>query len=188
MIRLVVRKGFSSTTVADICEEAGVTKGGFFHHFPTKEDAALAALQLFFNDRQRAQDSFVDAASVGSFTSVDRVMRHIDFAVSPAATKYQGCFLGVMALETSRSHPVLQACCQQLFAKWIDDFDNELKQAAPHLTNAQTAAAARAFIATIEGGLMMSKCAADPTQVRDALSHYKTQLQQMCNKEQHHAT
>ena len=30
-------KGYSATTVDNICETAGVTKGAFFHHFRSKE-------------------------------------------------------------------------------------------------------------------------------------------------------
>jgi TetR/AcrR family transcriptional regulator, transcriptional repressor for nem operon len=176
MIRLVVRQGFSGTTVAQICEEAGVTKGGFFHHFTTKEDAALAALEMFYRERSDAQLEFVNAQAS---SAQQRVVRQIDFALTPAATKFQGCFLGVMALETSRTHPVLQSCCQKLFAQWIQEFSDELHIAAPHLSTHQTHSAARAFVATIEGGLMISKCSADPTQVRDALGHFKTQLQSL---------
>jgi AcrR family transcriptional regulator len=35
---LFFSKGYEATTVADIMERAGVSKGGFYHHFSTKED------------------------------------------------------------------------------------------------------------------------------------------------------
>jgi TetR/AcrR family transcriptional repressor of nem operon len=37
-VALMRQRGFSATTVDDICAEAGVTKGGFFHYFKSKED------------------------------------------------------------------------------------------------------------------------------------------------------
>src|SRR4026207_1201150 len=40
-------KGYSATTVDDICHAAGVTKGSFFHHFKTKDELALAAAEHF---------------------------------------------------------------------------------------------------------------------------------------------
>ena len=43
--RDVIRtKGYAATTVDDICVEAGVTKGGFFHHFASKEQLAKSAM------------------------------------------------------------------------------------------------------------------------------------------------
>ena len=45
---LVIRtKGYAGTSVDDLCQEAGVTKGAFFHHFKSKEDMAVAAAAHF---------------------------------------------------------------------------------------------------------------------------------------------
>ena len=45
---LVIRtKGYAGTSVDDLCQEAGVTKGAFFHHFKSKEEMAVAAAAHF---------------------------------------------------------------------------------------------------------------------------------------------
>ncbi len=38
------RKGFDATGVADVCTTAGVSKGAFYHHFPSKQAVFLALL------------------------------------------------------------------------------------------------------------------------------------------------
>jgi AcrR family transcriptional regulator len=44
-IHLFATQGFERTTVSEICLEAGVSKGAFFHHFPTKQDVFLQVLE-----------------------------------------------------------------------------------------------------------------------------------------------
>jgi AcrR family transcriptional regulator len=39
------RHGYEGTGVAEICEAAGVSKGAFYHHFPSKQDVFLVLLE-----------------------------------------------------------------------------------------------------------------------------------------------
>ena len=56
------RKGYSAATVDDLCGATGLSKGSFFHHFKSKEDLGLAAVQhwnqttgaMFANALERA--------------------------------------------------------------------------------------------------------------------------------------
>lgn len=173
LIQLVVRQGFAATSIDQICGAANVSKGAFFHHFKNKNEAVVAALDIFFDQRMAAQASYLE----GSAAALDRVLRQIAFVTTPAATKYQGCLLGVMALESGLTHPDLSALCTRLFDRWIGEFAQDLMYAAPRLTEQQATQAARAFIATIEGGLMMTRCGADLSYLRDALCHFKAQLE-----------
>lgn len=38
------QQGYEAASVADICERAGVSKGAFYHHFPSKQDLFMALL------------------------------------------------------------------------------------------------------------------------------------------------
>ena len=46
-VKLMRARGFNATTVDDICSAAGVTKGGFFHYFKSKDEIARAAVTRF---------------------------------------------------------------------------------------------------------------------------------------------
>ena len=48
---LMQSKGFTATTIDEICEKAGISKGGFFYHFKSKEDLAQQTLDHFIGGR-----------------------------------------------------------------------------------------------------------------------------------------
>jgi len=43
-IKLFSTRGFNTASVDDICEEAGISKGAFYHHFESKQALILALL------------------------------------------------------------------------------------------------------------------------------------------------
>ena len=44
-LHVIRAQGYAGTSVDDICREAGVTNGSFFHHFKSKDELAVAATQ-----------------------------------------------------------------------------------------------------------------------------------------------
>jgi len=46
-IRRFAIAGYDAASVDDICSEAGVSKGAFYHHFPTKQAIFLALMQAW---------------------------------------------------------------------------------------------------------------------------------------------
>ena len=43
--QLFAKNGYSATGVAAICKKANISKGAFYHHFPSKQDVFLALLE-----------------------------------------------------------------------------------------------------------------------------------------------
>ena len=48
-VECFTRGGYDATGVAEICERAGVSKGAFYHHFPTKQAAFLALMEQWLD-------------------------------------------------------------------------------------------------------------------------------------------
>jgi len=48
--RLLRERGIENTSVADVMNDAGLTHGGFYRHFKTKDDLLIAALDKAFAD------------------------------------------------------------------------------------------------------------------------------------------
>ncbi|ALC83925.1 MULTISPECIES: TetR/AcrR family transcriptional regulator [Bacillus] len=48
-IKLFAKKGFSSTTIQEIAEECGISKGSFYLHFKSKEALLLSTFEYYLN-------------------------------------------------------------------------------------------------------------------------------------------
>src|ERR1700677_2324246 len=71
-------KGYTATTVEDICQAAGVTKGSFFHHFKTKEQLAIEAAAHF----GRLAGKLFDAPYRDAPDPLDRVLGYVDLRIA----------------------------------------------------------------------------------------------------------
>src|SRR5260221_12834426 len=83
-LTVIRTKGYSATTVDDICNAAGVTKGSFFHHFKSKDELALGAAQHFSD---MADGPFAQAPYHAVSHPAERVLGYIDFRA--AMLKYE---------------------------------------------------------------------------------------------------
>lgn len=63
----VLARGFAATSVEAIQEAAGISRGTFFYHFPTKDDLARALLERYAaEDRSLVEDLMARAESLAS--------------------------------------------------------------------------------------------------------------------------
>src|SRR5277367_2784206 len=128
-VKLMRAQGFNATTVDDICSAAGVTKGGFFHYFKSKEDIAQAAVLRF---REGKAQDFHDAPFRKLADPLDRVYGRLDFVKeSTGGSKHltKGCLIGMFAQELSFTNPELRGACRDSFARMAGDFEKDLADA-----------------------------------------------------------
>jgi AcrR family transcriptional regulator len=66
-IRLFSNRGFNAASVDDICAEAGVSKGAFYHHFKSKQALFLALLDRWLQTIDNAIEASKDKTAPETF-------------------------------------------------------------------------------------------------------------------------
>lgn len=66
-LKLFSHKGYGATSVRDIAEEADLSKGNVYHHFPDKEAIFRALIDRYFEAMSSPDFPFNRALSTGSF-------------------------------------------------------------------------------------------------------------------------
>lgn len=86
--------GYEATTVANICQRAGISNGSFFHAFPSKEAVAGA---VFLSALQAYHEALIEAAAPGTSAThgiAALVAAHVEWVVG---NKLQARFMFVHA-------------------------------------------------------------------------------------------
>jgi TetR/AcrR family transcriptional repressor of nem operon len=107
---LIREKGYSSTSVEDLCLHAGVTKGAFFHHFKSKEALAVAAA----NHWSETTGAFFEAAPYHEEDDpLDRVLGYLKFrkAILQGDIAQFTCLVGTMVQEIYATSPDIREAC-----------------------------------------------------------------------------
>ena len=177
---LMLAKGFSATTVDEICEQAKLTKGSFFHYFKSKEALGQALLQRFCETGDRLHHSLCGKER----DPLKRVYAYIDGVITLSRDRVmsRGCLLGTFAQELCDSHPAIRRQCANGFEAWAVQFGEELRRAKARY--APRAAfdpkeLAEHLIAIMEGSLILGKARNNMKVVERNLRHYARYLRSL---------
>src|SRR5437868_9657063 len=107
-------KGYAATRIEDICAEAGLTKGSFFHHFKSKEELALETAGHW---GALACALFATAPYRTLADPRERLLAYVDFRKSMMQGELMQftCLGGTLVQEVYLSHPQIRDACTVTF-------------------------------------------------------------------------
>lgn len=177
-LRVIRAKGYTATTIDDICRQAGVTKGSFFHHFKSKEDLALNAVDHFST---MAEGLFSTASFAAAPDPLDRLLGYVDFraAILGGDLPEYTCLLGTMVQETYATHPELRQACDRGMSAHIAELTRDVQAAKErYAPDAPWSAESVAYFiqSVLQGAFIFAKAKQGPEVVRDSLAHLRRYL------------
>lgn len=156
-MELFARKGYTSTSVAEILESAEANSGSLYHYFPTKQDLLVAVLERY---RTGIGPMLLEPAWEGVADPIERI-----FALLAAYRRMledtdclYGCPIGSLALELHEPDPPVREKLAANFDAWSGAVEGCLEEAADRLPEGvDRRALARFILTTMEGGVMQSR-------------------------------
>ena len=110
-LSLIRERGYAATSVDELCAEASVTKGAFFHHFKTKDALAVAAA----NHWSEITTALFETAPYHRHSDpLSRVLGYLDFrkAILQGDIAEFTCLVGTMVQEIYGTSPEIRAACE----------------------------------------------------------------------------
>lgn len=177
-------KGYTATTVDDLCAKASVTKGAFFHYFKSKDELAVAAA----NHWSDATGAFFAAAPYHQHEDpLDRVLGYLDFrkAILQGGVPEFTCLVGTMVQETYDSHPAIRAACDGAISAHAAKIEADITEAMRrHDVSGAWTAESLAFHtqAVLQGAFILAKAKGGPDIAAASVEHLKRYIELLFNK------
>jgi TetR/AcrR family transcriptional repressor of nem operon len=180
---LVRQRGFTATSVDDLCAAAGVTKGAFFHHFASKEALGVALI----DDWTGTTDTMFAAHPYNSLPDpLDRVFAYIalrrEILGQPIAEF--SCVAGTTVQEAFETSPPIREAAGRSITSGFDHVRAHLAAAlAEHPVKGVTAdSLARLCQVIVQGGIILAKAESSAAPAREAFDHLERYLRLMFNR------
>jgi len=180
-MHVIRQKGYEATSVDDICAEAEVSKGAFFHHFASKEELAVATAEHF---AKMAGELFAAAPHHESADPLERLLGYVDLRAGmmhgdlPEFT----CLFGTLVQEVYDTHPAIRKACDRHIRAHAATVQEDIVAARhQYAPRARWSAEGLALFtqAVLQGSFVLAKARRDPGVAVECLSHLRRYLEML---------
>jgi len=174
-------KGYSATSVDELCAAAGVTKGAFFHHFKSKDELAVAAAEYW---SEMTGALFAGAPYHTHADPLERVLAYVAFRkqLLQGAVPDFTCLVGTMVQETYATSPAIRDACKRSITGHAATLEADIEAAmrardmSPEWTAKSLALHTQAVI---QGAFILAKAAGGAELAADSIDHLRRYIEHL---------
>lgn len=168
----MLARGYSATSIDDLCKAVGVSKGSFYHFFRGKEDFGLAVLDDYYERGVARVESGAFATVPDPLERLRGFFDHME-TIAPDLWRH-GCLMGAFAAELWESSPVIHARVGELF-------DMMAERLAPLFVTVvgdedDGRALAVEMLAMLEGWIVLARAHGDPQRIAEGVRRFRSNI------------
>ena len=183
-LSVIRTKGYSATTVDELCSFAGVTKGAFFYHFKSKEALGVAAAD---NWSEITGSLFARAAYHDHADPLARVLAYLAFrkALLQGDVAEFTCLVGTMVQETYATTPAIRDACDRSISSHAATLEADIEAAikdrglSPDWTAKSLALHTQAVL---QGAFILAKAKGGAEIAADSVDHLSRYVEFLFNR------
>ncbi|MCB1449201.1 MAG: TetR/AcrR family transcriptional regulator [Nitratireductor sp.] len=172
------QKGYSATSVDDLCRAAGVTKGAFFHHFESKEALGAAAADHW----SAVTGALFETAPYHQHSDpLQRLLAYIDFRRMLIAGEIAAftCVAGTMVQETFDQHPAIRDACRASIFGHAEKLEPDIEAALAMrgITDISARSLALHTQVVLQGAFILAKADGGPEIAIESVDHLRRYIE-----------
>ncbi len=180
---LILEQGFAATSIDRVIDRAGVAKGAFFYHFPSKADLAHALVERY---ARQDEALLVDLLARAEELSRDPAQQVIIFVglmreqMQSLGDPSPGCLFASYCYEAQLFDATVHEVIRGNLRLWRERLAAKLRQAAkrrPPRLPVDFDSVADLLTGIIEGAYILSRALEDRRMLSEQLLHYRNYLE-----------
>ncbi|GGU22233.1 TetR family transcriptional regulator [Streptomyces daghestanicus] len=179
--RLIREKGPERVSVPEVMASAGLTHGGFYRHFASKDDLLAQALAVAFTERRAAMDRIADEpAPPGAVSARDAFLARY-LSESHRDHPADGCPAAAVAADAARAEP--GSPLRTSFTAGVRDLAEGLHGLNGSERDAGVVDRPLAELALLVGAVLLARASDDAALSRDILDEARGLLRDRATQE-----
>ena len=190
---LVLEKGFSATSVDNIIQATGVTKGAFFHHFKSKADLARQLIERFakldfalFEEWDRRADALSD----DPYQALIIFLKLFEEWLGNLRQPFAGCLFAVYVYESNLFEPEINDYVNKSLEHWQRFYQRKFEAIIaerPPKLDVSAAELAESIIAILEGAFILARSGKQPDLIARQSRLFRGYVKLLFDEDGHHA-
>jgi TetR/AcrR family transcriptional repressor of nem operon len=167
--RALRRHGPEKLGVAEVMKNAGLTHGGFYAHFASKDELIADAIEAMFRESvanfERITTGKPPREGIADYVERYLTLKHCD-------ARDSGCPIAALATEIPRMNAGVRRAFEEGSARLASAIAGKLHE----MQTSDAGAAATSLLAELVGALVLARCASDPQTAQRLLDASRGQV------------